>query len=167
MRSQIWKQMVWVFCLLFLMGSCVKHDIFQGEDPTVDPKEPTKEEEDYIAQFENFENIQVNISSQHEGTLYSIYYEYPYEEGSLVKDPYLIGKTPIHMALEVPTHVKKLYILRGDGELIESDVKDITIGSGTKSSLRATNAISDEVLHLINNKYFPEKVIQCEKRRFI
>ena len=44
-------------------------------------------------------------------------------EGSLVKDPYLIGKTPIHMALEVPTHVKKLYILRGDGELIESDVK--------------------------------------------
>ena len=54
MRSQIWKQMVWVFCLLFLMGSCVKHDIFQGEDPTVDPKEPTKEEEDYIAQFENF-----------------------------------------------------------------------------------------------------------------
>ena len=55
MRSQIWKQMVWVFCLLFLMGSCVKHDIFQGEDPTVDPKEPTKEEEDYIAQFENFE----------------------------------------------------------------------------------------------------------------
>ena len=86
MRSQIWKQMVWVFCLLFLMGSCVKHDIFQGEDPTVDPKEPTKEEEDYIAQFENFENIQVSISSQHEGTLYSIYYEYPYEEGSLVKD---------------------------------------------------------------------------------
>lgn len=157
MRSQIWKQMVWVFCLLFLMGSCVKHDIFQGEDPTVDPKEPTKEEEDYIAQFENFENIQVSISSQHEGTLYSIYYEYPYEEGSLVKDPYLIGKTPIHMALEVPTHVKKLYILRGDGELIESDVKDITIGSDTKSSLRATNAISDEVLHLINNKYFPEK----------
>lgn len=61
------------------------------------------------------------------------------------------------MALEVPTHVKKLYILRGDGELIESDVKDITIGSDTKSSLRATNAISDEVLHLINNKYFPEK----------
>ena len=157
MRSQIWKQMVWVFCLLFLMESCVKHDIYQGEDPSVYPQEPTKEEEDYIAQFENFENIQVNISSQHEGTLYSIYYEYPYEEGSLVKDPYLIGKTPIHMALEVPTHVKKLYILRGDGELIESDVKDITIGSGTKSSLRATNAISDEVLHLINNKYFPEK----------
>ena len=115
MRSQIWKQMVWVFCLLFLMESCVKHDIYQGEDPSVDPQEPTKEEEDYIAQFENFENIQVNISSQHEGTLYSIYYEYPYEEGSLVKDPYLIGKTPILMALEVPTHVKKLYILRGDG----------------------------------------------------
>ena len=157
MRSQIWKQMVWVFCLLFLMESCVKHDIYQGEDPSVDPQEPTKEKEDYIAQFENFENIQVSISSQHEGTLYSIYYEYPYEEGSLVKDPYLIGKTPIHMALEVPKHVKKLYILRGDGELIESDVKDITIGSDTKSSLRATNAISDEVLHLINNKYFPEK----------
>ena len=75
MRSQIWKQMVWVFCLLFLMVSCVKHDIYQGEDPSVYPQEPTKEEEDYIAQFENFENIQVNISSQHEGTLYSIYYE--------------------------------------------------------------------------------------------
>lgn len=157
MRSQIWKQMVWVFCLLFLMESCVKHDIYQGEDPSVDPKEPTKEEEDYIAQFDNFKNIQVNISSQYEGTVYSIYYEYPYEEGALVKESYLSGKTPIHMALEVPTHVKKLYILRGDGELIESDVKDITIGSDTKSSLRATSAISDEVLHLINNKYFPEK----------
>ena len=45
------------------------------------------------------------------------------------------------MALEVPTHVKKLYILRGDGELIESDVKDITIGSDTKSSLRATSCL--------------------------
>ena len=56
MRSQIWKQMVWVFCLLFLMESCVKHDIYQGEDPSVDPQEPTKEKEDYIAQFENFEN---------------------------------------------------------------------------------------------------------------
>ena len=66
MRSQIWKQMVWVFCLLFLMESCVKHDIYQGEDPSVDPQEPTKEKEDYIAQFENFENIQVSISSQHE-----------------------------------------------------------------------------------------------------
>ena len=43
--------MVWVFCLLFLMESCVKHDIYQGEDPSVDPQEPTKEEEDYIAQF--------------------------------------------------------------------------------------------------------------------
>ena len=49
MRSQIWKQMVWVFCLLFLMESCVKHDIYQGEDPSVYPQEPTKEEEDYIA----------------------------------------------------------------------------------------------------------------------
>ena len=44
MRSQIWKQMVWVFCLLFLMESCVKHDIYQGEDPSVYPQEPTKEE---------------------------------------------------------------------------------------------------------------------------
>ena len=40
MRSQIWKQMVWVFCLLFLMESCVKHDIYQGEDPSVYPQEP-------------------------------------------------------------------------------------------------------------------------------
>ena len=45
MRSQIWKQMVWYF-VCSSNGSCVKHDIFQGEDPTVDPKEPTKEEED-------------------------------------------------------------------------------------------------------------------------
>ena len=72
MRSQIWKQMVWVFCLLFLMESCVKHDIYQGEDPSVDPKEPTKEEEDYIAQFDNFKNIQVNISSQYELSLIHI-----------------------------------------------------------------------------------------------
>lgn len=148
--------MMWVFCLILLMGSCVKHDIYQGEEPTVDPKEPTQEQEDYIAQFENRENIQVNISSQHEGTLYSIYYEYPYEEGALVKDAYLIGKTPIHMTLEVPKHVKKLYII-GDGKLMESEVKDITIGSDTKTGLRAANEINDEVLFLINNKYFPEK----------
>lgn len=102
--------------------------IYQGEDPSVDPKEPTKEEEDYIAQFDNFKNIQVNISSQYEGTVYSIYYRISLWRGQLlVKESYLSGKTPIHMALEVPTHVKKLYILRGDGELIESDVKDITI----------------------------------------
>ena len=54
MRSQIWKQMVWVFCLLFLMESCVKHDIYQGEDPSVDPQEPTKEEEELHSPVREF-----------------------------------------------------------------------------------------------------------------
>lgn len=146
---------MWVSCLLILMGSCVKNDIYQGEGPAVGPQEPT-EEEDYVSQFENFEGIQVNITSQYEGAVYSIYYEYPYEEGSLVKDPYLIAKTPIQTTLEVPKHVKKLYILAGNGELIETDVKDITINANTKSNLRAANQLNDKVLHLINNKYFPE-----------
>lgn len=48
--------MVWVFCLLSLWNHALSMTIYQGEDPSVDPQEPTKEEEDYIAQFENFEN---------------------------------------------------------------------------------------------------------------
>lgn len=155
MKSQVLKQMSWILCLFFLMTSCVK-DVYQGEDPTKDPVNPSQEEEgdDYVSQFENFEGIQINITSQYEGTVYSIYYEYPYEEGALVKDPYLQGKTPIQTKLEVPKHVKTLYII-GNGKVLESDVKDITIEDNT-TSLRAASEINGNVLQAINNKYFPE-----------
>lgn len=155
MKSQALKQISWILCLFFLMASCTK-DVYQEEDPTDNPDNPSQEEEneDYVSQFENFDGIQINITSQYEGTVYSIYYEYPYEEGALAKTPYLIGKTPIQMKLEVPKHVKTLYIV-GNGKVLESDVKDITIEDNT-TSLRATSVINGSVLHAINNKYFPE-----------
>lgn len=145
-----------VFFLLILMGACAKHDIYQGEDPSLGTPEPT-EDEDYVSKFENFEGIHVNITSQFAGAVYSIYYEYPYEEGSLVKEPYLIAKTPIQTTLDVPKHVKKLYILSGSGELIETDVKDITINANTKATLPPSDQVRAEMCHLANSKYFPEK----------
>lgn len=141
------KQLILVYGCLFLMCSCVKQENLYEEPPI-------KGGEEYANQFKNSSDIKVSINSQYEGTFYSIYYGNPYEEGSLVKEAYLEGKTPISTSLKVPNDVEILYII-GNGKQIECPVKDITIDDNTPSTRGTT--ITDAVLNAINSKYFPEK----------
>ena len=111
---------------------------------------------DYARSFSNRTEIQVNIASACEGAVYSVYYQYPYDEESLVKQPVLIARTPVGTRLEVPNDVKKLYIV-GNGELIETPVEDILIGSADRATKAAdTRPVNEEVLTAINSSYFPE-----------
>lgn len=137
-----------VICLM--LCSCIDHsDHYDGGNEN-------KGGEGYAAQFSNHTEISVDIDSKYEGMVYSVYYSFPYEEGSLVKEPYLVGKTPIHTTLNVPKDVKTLYIL-GNGKMIESTVKNISINDDSGKS-RATRAsgLSDKIIAIINSKYFPE-----------
>ncbi len=136
-----------IFCMLPMLCSCIeRNDVYQAEEE--------KGGAEYAAQFSNYTEITVNISSANEGMVYSIYFSYPYEDGDLTKEAYLLGKTPISTSLKVPKDVETLYIL-GNGKMIESKVTDLSIDDSTPGTRSTT--ITDEVLVAINSKYFPEK----------
>lgn len=137
------KPFIVLFIGLFIFGACVDHKNFYNEDNLLE----------YAKSFSNRKDIKVNITSPQEGVVYAVYYQYPYEEGSLIKQPCLIGKTPINTLLEVPNDVEKLYIL-GNGKMYESAVKDILIDANSRSS--DTQSIDENVLAAINSSYFPE-----------
>ncbi len=80
------KRQLFIYVFALLMCSCINNnDVYQGESD--------KGGEAYAEQFSNYTSINVNINSQYEGTVYSIFYNNPYEDGDLVKEPYLTGKT--------------------------------------------------------------------------
>lgn len=136
-----------ISCMFLTLCSCIeKNDLYQaGEE---------KGGKEYAEQFSNYTEITVNISSAHEGVVYAIYFSYPYEDGDLVKDAYLLEKTPVSTSLKVPKDVKTLYIL-GNGKMIESGVTDLSIDDSTPASRSVT--INEDVLNAINSQYFPEK----------
>lgn len=135
-----------IFCMLLTLCSCIEKDVYQAE------KE--KGGAEYAAQFDNYTEITVNISSANEGMVYSIYFSYPYEDGDLTKEAYLLGKTPISTSLKVPKDVETLYIL-GNGKMIESKVTNLSIDDSTPGTRSTT--ITDGLLVAINSTYFPEK----------
>ena len=146
-NMEVMKRQLFIYVFALLMCSCINNnDVYQGESD--------KGGEAYAEQFSNYTSINVNINSQYEGTVYSIFYNNPYEDGDLVKEPYLTGKTPISVILEVPNDVETLYII-GNGKFIESEVKNITVDDATLSTRAST--ITDELLNVVNSKYFPEK----------
>lgn len=120
-----------------------------------DSSDPSGPGTDYAKSFGNRKEIRLNIASAVDGALYSVYYQYPYEEESLVKQPALMAKTPVNTVLDVPNDVEKLYII-GDGTLYETPVEDVTLTPtpGVKSS--DTNPLDAAVLTAINSSYFPE-----------
>lgn len=141
-----------IVVVLCLMSSCKdREDWVNGNT-----EEPGGK--DYAAQFSNYSEIKLNITSQFADVVYSVYYGYPYEEGSLVKDPYMVGKTPIAVSMKIPKDIEKLYIL-GNGKMIESDVKDITINDDTPDSRSGGSRSSDisaAALAAVHST-FPEK----------
>lgn len=139
------KQVCLLFSCMIGMYSCVDHgEVYQE-----------KNTEEYARSFSNRTEIQVNIDSEFAGTLYAIYYQYPYEEEALVKQPALTGKTPIQTVLTVPNDVEKLYII-GNGTMLETGVNDIRITDNKFVRSRGNVQIDAEVLNAINTSYFPE-----------
>lgn len=136
------KSFLIVLCL-FILGACVDNKNLYSDENL----------QEYVNSFSNRKEIKVNITSPQDGQVYAVYYQYPYEEGSLVKQPALMGKTPINTSLQVPKDVEELYIL-GNGKMYESSVKDILINATSRSS--ASQSIDENVLAAINSSYFPE-----------
>lgn len=128
---------------LFILGACVDDKNVYNDGNLLE----------YVNSFSNRTEIKVNITSPQEGVVYSVYYQYPYDEGSLIKQPVLMGKTPINTLLQVPKDVEKLYIL-GNGKIYESPVKEVLIQASSRSS--ASPGIAEDILAAINSSYFPE-----------
>lgn len=114
--------------------------------------------EHYTTQFDNRTSIQVDIASAVEGELYSVYYSYPYDGETLVRQPALRALTPIFTTLDVPKDVERLYVISG-GTLTEYPMANLHIRPS--APVRATraadvNVIDAEVLAAVNSRYFPE-----------
>lgn len=82
------------------------------------------------SQYENFRAITVdNPCDDH---FLSIYYDQPFaEEGGVRAKEYLGGKGPFSMKLNVPSHVKQLYVV-DNGVLTVHPVGDLEVGAKTR-----------------------------------
>ncbi len=113
----------------------------------------------YAKSFDNRTTVQVEIAGSGEGQYYAVYYDFPYEEGSLVKQPALAGRTPISTTLDVPRDVTELYIV-GNGGLVRQAVGNVRLAVAPAKSpaVRAAdvNPVSEQVLTAVNSIYFPE-----------
>lgn len=109
---------------------------------------------EYVESFSNRKTVSVSIQSENPGEFYALYYDFPYDEGSLCRQPVLTGFTPITTTLELPLDVEKIYVL-SQGTLTAYDAGNLTI---TPSRSRAfdTNSVSASVLTAINSIHFPE-----------
>lgn len=109
--------------------------------------------QEYASTFSNVTAINVDITSAYDGSYYAIFYEFPYVDGDLVKEPFFTGTTPIKYTLEVPKDVKNLYVV-GNGTMKTFKVGDISIAE-TRATI-STNAIDSKVVEYINGTCFPE-----------
>ncbi len=112
----------------------------------------------YAQEFSNRTTVTVYITSEVVGEYYSIFYENPYDEGSLVRQPVLAGCTPIATTLDVPNDVETFYVV-AQGDMKSYPVGNLTITPANSSLSRAsdTRHVSAEVMTQVNSIYFPEK----------
>lgn len=97
------------------------------------------------SQYENFRAITVNNPC--DDHYLSIYYDQPFsEEGGVQAKEYLGGKGPFTMQLNVPSHVKQLYVV-DNGVLTVHPVGDLVVGEKT----RGLEYTSDELTALYNH----------------
>ncbi len=144
------RKLVSMFLLTLGLFSCVNDkDLYEDHGGA-----------SYAGSFSNVKTVNVNISSPYNTAYYSVFYEYPYADGDLVKTPALTGVTPINTTLDVPNDVKKLYVL-GDGTLRTFNVGNVEIS--TTRSIVTTNAIDAKVMEYINGSCFPEASYNVRK----
>ncbi len=143
------KKLLSLFTLVVVLASCISGDKDLSETSGTGGT-------DYANTFGNVKTINVKIDSKY-GTpvYYALFYEFPYADGDLVKDPALTGITPIATTLEVPNDVKKLYLV-GNGELLTLDVADITLPAASSKAASSTNKLDAKVVEYINGTCFPE-----------
>ena len=167
--------------LIATMTSCAKftyrdYSTAQDEEPVYDAQN-----------FNNYENVDVNITGNGDGHVYSIYYANPYsEEGQLAVDPALIARTPINTTLRVPNGADSIWII-GDGQLRAVTLGDINIGrdkaapraaatragkdimqgfpapQDPEGSAREYVYVPQDLLDVVNNKYYPEKKFNVKR----
>ncbi len=104
------------------------------------------------SQYENFRSITVsNPSDDH---YLSIYYDQPFsEEGGVRAKAYLGGKGPFSMKLNVPSHVKQLYVV-DNGVLTVQPVGDLEVGAKTRG-LEYTQGELDALYAHVTSEYLP------------
>lgn len=104
------------------------------------------------SQYENFRAITVNNPC--DDHYLSIYYNQPFsDEGGVCAKEYLGGKGPFTMQLNVPSHVKQLYVV-DNGVLTVQPVGDLEVGAKT----RGLEYTSDELNALyghVTSVYLP------------
>lgn len=104
------------------------------------------------SQFENFRTI--NITNTSENNYVSIFYEYPFDsiEGNVTAKKYLAGGGEFSMTLNVPNHVKQLYVLN-NGELSVHPVENLTLGERKTRSLSIDQDELDNVYNYVTANY--------------
>lgn len=104
------------------------------------------------SQYENFRSITVsNPSDDH---YLSVYYDQPFsEEGGVRAKAYLGGKGPFSMKLNVPSHVKQLYVV-DNGVLTVQPVGDLEVGAKTRG-LEYTQGELDDLYSYVTSTYLP------------
>lgn len=116
--------------------------------------------EKYTAAFDNRSSVTVNITSEVAGEYYALYFENPYDEEALVRQPAMTGFTPIETTLDVPKEVAQIYAV-GQGAMTVYPVKNLSITAAPlprpQSRAADVNPVSAEVMTAVNSIYFPEK----------
>lgn len=104
------------------------------------------------SQYANFRAITVNNPC--DDHFLSIYYDQPFsEEGGVCAKAYLGGKGPFTMQLNVPSHVKQLYVV-DNGVLTVHPVADLEVGAKTRG-LEYTQGELDELYSHVTSVYLP------------
>lgn len=132
-----------VLCISVVAVSCIEKHLDNGYVSR-----------EYVESFSNRKTVSVSIQSENPGEFYALYYDFPYDEGSLCRQPVLTGFTPITTTLELPLDVEKIYVL-SQGTLSAYDAGNLTI-IPSRSRAFDTNSVSASVLTAINSIHFPE-----------
>ena len=104
------------------------------------------------SQYNNFRAITVNNPC--DDHFMSIYYDQPFsEEGGVCAKEYLGGKGPFSMTLNVPSHVKQLYVV-DNGVLTVHPVGDLEVGAKTRG-LEYTQGELDALYNHVTSVYLP------------
>lgn len=104
------------------------------------------------SQYENFRAITVNNPC--DDHYLSIYYDQPFsDEGGVCAKEYLGGKGPFTMKLNVPSHVKQLYVV-DNGVLTVQPVSDLEVGAKTRG-LEYTQGELNALYGHVTSEYLP------------
>ena len=140
-------KLISLFALTIVLNSCFKMD----NTPNINY---------LMSEFSNYSWAEININSTSNSKEYvSIFFDEAYTEDGALKEPYLSATTPINSILKVPSHVKKLVVVK-NGEIMELPTGNITLSKGETQTIADTKTSANtfkEIVDQVNNVYFPER----------